>query len=230
MNFSLAGCSAQLPQGVQLAVAPVRDAMQELCAAEQVMVEKAVSSRQQEFSSARVLAHQTLQKLGLDHAPILAAEDRSPKWPEGILGSISHSRTWCAAVIAKRASPLLGLGIDIEDQRPLKQDLFAEILTAEEIHAMETHLPTADHSTHVLAIFGMKEAVFKAMHPLGNHGLGFHAMEVNGLAQGMAAQIKPLPDLQRRLPLGCLPQLHHLRQNEALLSVVLILEPAGPAT
>ncbi|MFK5957170.1 MAG: 4'-phosphopantetheinyl transferase superfamily protein [Planctomycetota bacterium] len=228
MNSSLAALSSQLPAGVKLSVAPVRDAMQELCAEEQAMVEQAIRSRQQEFASARILAHQALQQLGFPSTPLLANEDRSPQWPQEILGSLSHSRHWCAALIAQKTSSLLGLGVDVEDDRPLKQNLFAEILTGNEMDAMEKHLPLTEHSIFVLAVFGMKEAVYKAMHPLGNHGLGFHAMEVDGFAQGQRPKVKPLQDLERRLPAGCLLQLHHIRQNKTLLSIALLLEPTMP--
>ena len=222
MIENLAQLQSRLPEGVFLELGKVHDATPALYAEEQALVAKAVESRRNEFSSARALAHQLLRQLGFPSAPLLCLEDRSPDWPPSILGSLSHSRKQCAALLARKSESLIGLGVDVEDHRPLKQNLFAEILTHAEIVNMQAALPEQEHATHVLAIFGIKEAVFKAMHALGNHGLGFHAMEVDVLKDKSRPIIFPLTDLQQRLPQGCLPEVHHLRQDEILLSVVLL--------
>ena len=193
------------------------------------MVATAVDSRRFEFSSARVLAHKVLQQLGHDHGPLLALQDRSPNWPQGVLGSLSHSRTQCAALIAEQQPHLLGLGVDVEDIRPLKPNLFAEILTTAEMETMAKAVPEALHAIHALTIFGIKEAVYKAMLPLGNQGLGFHAMEVDALSDPSQPKIRALAALQQRLPLGCLPQILHLREDEFLLSVA-VLQTSIPPT
>lgn len=220
---------SRLPDGVVLEVGSVHNAMNELCPEEQAMVAQAVESRRFEFSSARSLAHQILNALGREKTPLLAHKDRSPAWPKGVLGSLSHSRKHCAALIADKHPLLLGLGVDIEDQRLMKPNLFEEILTSAELDQMKAALPEDQHATHVLAIFGIKEAVFKAMWPLINHGLGFHAMEVDALTNPSQPKVKPLAGLQQRLPLGCLPQVHHFRRSDLLLSVA-VLEAPGRTT
>ena len=230
VQSTLAQLQRRLPEGVLLELAEVEDAVDALWPEEQALVAKAVESRRQEFSSARVLAHHLLHKLKVPSAPLLSLADRSPAWPTEILGSLSHSRKRCAALVACKTKSLLGLGVDVEDLRPLKQNLFAEILTAKEIETMEAALPVEQHATHVLAVFGIKEAMFKAMHALGNHGLGFHAMEVDVLNDGSRPRVLPLADLQQRLPRGCLPQVHHLREDEILLSVALLEGPASPTS
>ena len=226
---NLARLRSRLPARVVLEVGAVHNAMEKLCLEEQAMVAQAVETRRFEFSSARVLAHKVMLQLGHAAAPLLAHPDRSPAWPDGIVGSLSHSRKYCAALIATKHPQLLGLGVDIEDLRPLNPNLFDEILTPTEIDIMQTLLPEERHAIHVLSIFGIKEAVFKAMLPLGNHGLGFHAMEADVLTDPSQPKVKALADLQRRLPLGCLPRVHHIRQNEAFLSVA-VLETPKPMT
>ncbi|MDA0667103.1 MAG: 4'-phosphopantetheinyl transferase superfamily protein [Planctomycetota bacterium] len=220
---------SRLPDGVILEIGVVHNAMQKLCPEEQAMVAQAVASRRFEFSTARVLAHKVMLQLGHIEAPLFAHQDRSPAWPEGIVGSLSHSRKHCAALIANQHPQLLGLGVDIEDLRPLKPNLFDQILTPVELDMMQAALPEKQHATHVLTIFGIKEAIFKAMLLLGNHGLGFHAMEIDVLSDPSQPKVKALADLQQRLPLGCLPQVHHLKRNQVLLSVA-VLEATKPIT
>lgn len=222
MNHDLATLRSRLPDGVLLETSAVHDATGEICAEEQAMVATAVDSRRFEFSSARVLAHKILNQLGRNQGPLLSHPDRSPAWPQGVLGSLSHSRTQCAALIAEQKPQLLGLGVDVEDLRPMKPNLFAEILTRAEMECMTSTVPENLHVAHVLTIFGIKEAVYKAMLPLGNQGLGFHAMEVDVLSDPLQPKVRPLADLQQRLPLGCLLQVLHHRQDKILLSVVIL--------
>lgn len=227
--------SLQLPKSwralhpdLRIEIAEVIDHSAALHEQEQAMIAKAVESRRQEFSSGRRLAHQLLQSFDCDTPALLALEDRSPSWPDGMLGSLSHSRRWCAGVLVPQGRGLLGVGIDVEDARPLSADLEEVILTAQE-RAWLQELP-ADGPSLALSAFSIKEAVYKAVHPLGNVGLGFHAMELDFRADPTCPQLLPSEDLLQRLPAATLPQVHHLRQNDALLSLVLIADqPTPPA-
>jgi 4'-phosphopantetheinyl transferase EntD len=214
-----------LPPSLLLEISPVTNCVAELHEQEQALVAHAVQSRRQEFSSARRLARNLLLQLGMSDLPLLANQDRSPAWPTGILGSLSHSRKWCAAAICPTDQNLLGVGVDIEDRHTLRLDLFPEILTSAELKRMHDHLPAEQHPEFVLSTFSIKEALYKAMWPLGNVGLGFHALELDFGYNFARPDILPLPDLKRRLPAGCLPEAHHVRHDKALLSVVLLPAP-----
>src|SRR5690606_7567998 len=62
----------------------------------------AVNKRQTEFLAGRLCAHEALRRLlGVPSIPAVA-EDRSPCWPSGVVGSITHGGGW-AGVIAARA-------------------------------------------------------------------------------------------------------------------------------
>jgi 4'-phosphopantetheinyl transferase EntD len=215
----------RLPPGILLDIAPVTDCVAELHEQEQVLVAHAVQSRRQEFSSARRLAKTLLLQLGMADLPLLAHQDRSPAWPTGILGSLSHSRKWCAAAICPTHQNLLGIGVDVEDRHTLRQELFPEILTPAELERMQLSLPAEQQPAFVLSVFSIKEALYKAMWPLGNTGLGFHALELDFGDSPICPNILPLPDLQSRLPAGCSPEAHHARHNGTLLSVVLLPAP-----
>jgi 4'-phosphopantetheinyl transferase EntD len=215
----------RLPPGLLLDIAPVTDCFAALHKLEQALVANAVPSRRQEFSSARCLAKKLLLELDIADQPLIANQDRSPIWPLGILGSLSHSRQWCAAAVCTKDQNLLGVGIDVEDRTTLRQDLFPEILTPAELEQMRLSLPADQHPAFVLCVFSIKEALYKAMWPLGNTGLGFHALELDFGKSSTCPNILPLADLQCRLPAGCSPEAHHARHNGTLLSVVLLPAP-----
>lgn len=220
---ALADFRQQLPQSLLLEVAPVKDHLADLLPEERDIVAHAVASRRCEFSSARYLAHRLLREIGCFPQPLLLLDDRSPSWPQGVLGSLSHSRHWCAALITQIGGKILGVGVDLEDQRPLRAELFPEILTLREREALATIESREQQSVQALASFSLKEAVYKCMYPVGNTGLGFHAVEVSTPYSPSHPQLLPLDDLQRRLPNNSLLNAYQLRQNDAVLSVVLLI-------
>jgi enterobactin synthetase component D len=54
-------------------------------------IEKSVAKRQTEDLAGRVLLRQMQQQLGLTSMQILPGEDRSPQWPDGQQGLLSHT-------------------------------------------------------------------------------------------------------------------------------------------
>src|SRR6267143_5303514 len=80
---------------------------------------RAVLKRRREFTAGRVCARAALERLGIRGFPIVAAPDRSPVWPPGIVGSLSHCGDYCGAAVARRGS-IAGVGLDVERARPLQ--------------------------------------------------------------------------------------------------------------
>lgn len=127
---------------------------------------KAVSKRQTEFLAGRICAHEALRRLtGTAMIPAIA-EDRSPCWPSGVVGSITHGAGWAAAVTA-RAESWRGLGLDAEKLLPSARAdrLAAEILTPGELEGY-IELPDAQRALRVTLTFSIKESLFKALYPL----------------------------------------------------------------
>jgi 4'-phosphopantetheinyl transferase EntD len=69
--------------------------------------------RRRDFRAGRACARQALTRLGLAPAPLLRRPDRSPAWPSGAVGSISHCPGFCAAAVAS-AARYGALGLDVE--------------------------------------------------------------------------------------------------------------------
>lgn len=143
---------------------------------EATAVTKAVDKRRREFATARVLAREGLERFfdvrGFD---LLNAEDRSPIWPQGIEGSISHSNTraWVALVDATFGT----IGIDGEGRDELKQDLWHLTLLDEEVAHLET-LDASIRGRRALTLFSAKEALYKAQYPRSGAFMGYMALRV----------------------------------------------------
>src|SRR5262249_37950297 len=86
--------------------------------AEEELVAQTVPKRRYEFATGRRCARAALAQLGFPPAPLLAGPDRAPLWPDGVVGSITHTDSYRAAAVA-RAEQLCSVGIDAEPNLPL---------------------------------------------------------------------------------------------------------------
>jgi len=122
-----------------------------------------------EFAHGRMHARIALARLGSRGAVVSMAPDRSPIWPPGFTGSISHVRADRAngcdgqvmAVVA-RLSDCAGVGLDLERTGMLAPEHWNLFLTATEMAAMALR-PVAQRSTLVHGLWSAKEAVMKAL-------------------------------------------------------------------
>jgi 4'-phosphopantetheinyl transferase EntD len=131
---------------------------------EQVAIRHAVARRRHEFIAGRVLARAAMVGLGAQPQCVPAGPDRSPAWPPGIVGSITHSVSWCAVAVA-RADEVGSIGIDIEEAGAVGPELWPTVCTAAELEWLAT-LPEQDRAGAATILFSAKEAVFKAQYPL----------------------------------------------------------------
>ncbi|MCK0753844.1 4'-phosphopantetheinyl transferase family protein [Chromohalobacter japonicus] len=126
----------------------------------------AIAKRRAEFLAGRLCARDALRAVtGRAEVPGIAA-DRSPCWPMGALGSITHSGGFAAALAAPRTA-WQGLGLDAET--PLStaraERLSPQILTPEE-RDWRNRLPTEAQALFTTLAFSSKESLFKALYPL----------------------------------------------------------------
>jgi 4'-phosphopantetheinyl transferase EntD len=142
----------------------------ELLPAEAACTQDMVEKRRLEFTHGRHCAHQAMRKLGLPVRPILKGTDRAPIWPEDICGSISHSGTSAAAVIAPREQ-LAVIGLDLETAGPLNSDIADMICRPDERTA-------SDNGDRAKLLFSIKEAVYKCIYPMIKCYVDFQEMEI----------------------------------------------------
>jgi 4'-phosphopantetheinyl transferase EntD len=140
-------------------------------------LERAVAKRRFEFGTARVCARRALAMLGVAPVALVPGPDRAPRWPEGVVGSITHTDDWCAVVVAP-ATTVRALGIDAETVRPLEPRLARDIVTPREAAFLEQARPHADYDELLILHFSAKEAYYKCQYPLTGEFLGFHDVEL----------------------------------------------------
>ncbi|CAB3638105.1 4'-phosphopantetheinyl transferase family protein [Achromobacter pestifer] len=120
--------------------------------------------RQAEFQAGRELAAALLASLGSASTQVGVAKDRSPIWPDGYLGSISHSRRLVGVAIGRKRE-VRGIGIDIEaiaNEREV--EAIESVCMRPEERKMDPGALTRAQFTTLL--FSSKEAFYKCMHPL----------------------------------------------------------------
>ncbi|MEY2932175.1 MAG: hypothetical protein RL033_2924 [Pseudomonadota bacterium] len=139
-------------------------------------VANAVESRRQQYTAGRLLARQAWRELGVAPVPLLNDEQRVPRWPEGIVGSITHTHGWCAAVVA-RTEQVSALGVDVEAATPLDVDLWERICRPEE-RALLFAQPERAAGLLAKATFSAKESIYKALYPRVRVFLDFQAMHI----------------------------------------------------
>lgn len=132
-------------------------------------------ARRREFALGRGCARAALARLGVEDAALPAEPDRRPRWPEGIVGSLSHCDAVCAVAVARRG-PIAGLGLDVERDGRVGDALAQRIGTPAELaHLAALRARAIDARTW---LFSAKESVYKVYYPLARHPLGFRDVEI----------------------------------------------------
>ena len=136
-------------------------------------VPRATKARLQEFTAGRSAARSALRLLGHPECSVPMQMDRSPRWPQGVTGSISHCDGACLALLGWRRD-WAGIGLDLEPANALETLLWPEILTSDERAA----LPDSAQGLAALKIFMAKEAVYKAQYSVTGKLFGYDGLHV----------------------------------------------------
>lgn len=142
----------------------------------------AVEKRQREFCAGRLAAKVALEKLGIVGTAVPMAADRSPTWPSGIAGSITHTAELAACVVARKTD-VPALGIDLEVTGAVPPEIWDSVFTKDEVAALNARA-VAERGPLATLIFSAKEAFYKMQYPLTHQWVEFHAAEVRINASG----------------------------------------------
>jgi len=126
---------------------------------EELQVANAVSKRRFEFISGRRCARKALARIGVKPCALVADENRVPKWPTGVVASISHSMKLCCAVAA-HSDAIVCLGVDLETTTRISPGVIERVT-----HPLEKAYVN-DGPARGSLIFSAKEAFFKAQFPV----------------------------------------------------------------
>ena len=153
-----------------------------LCPEEESLLRHAVRARRREFALGRAAARAALAKLGVPVARIGVRADRTPIWPDGFVGSITHCDGFCGAVVA-RSSDIAGIGFDAEASAPLP-DGVGRIIYGEEEGEHFSALPAINGLDWGKLAFSAKEAFYKCFFPLTQCKLNFRDVRVRFSVMG----------------------------------------------
>lgn len=168
--------------------------------AEMAFVESAGEKRRQDFASGRRCARLALQNIGLPAVAILSDVNGAPRWPDGVIGSISHTRGLTVASVAENKR-VKGVGIDAEHLRgAFPADVFGMIATEAEILRMRRCLATdAERARYV--VFSAKESVFKCFYSAFQESVALDNIEIH-LDAGMTSFHAAIPHHGEQILIG----------------------------
>jgi 4'-phosphopantetheinyl transferase EntD len=127
---------------------------------EEALVAKAAAKRRREFALGRCCARKALAALGHDNAVIGRRDNGAPLWPDRVVGSITHTSGYAAALVAD-ASLFSGMGLDAERVGGVTPNLWPRLFDAAERDYLES-LDEADRRLAATLFFCAKEACYKA--------------------------------------------------------------------
>lgn len=129
--------------------------------------------RQAEFFAGRLAAHTALKAFNQVPVSIPINPDRTPAFPPGFCGSISHSGEQAVALVACSNPSVLRPGIDIQTIVTIEQSADIQPLVATEGELAIMTAAGLSREMAVTAIFSAKEALYKALFPLVGDVLEF---------------------------------------------------------
>jgi enterobactin synthetase component D len=147
-------------------------------------IKKAVDKRQAEFLAGRFAAKLAIlnSKLKHDKADCIVAIglNRSPVWPKGICGSITHIEGY-AICMASSLDDYESIGIDLEKIIPneLAMDIKETIIDSSELSILNSiNMPFNELLT---LVFSVKESLFKALYEFVAIYFDFHEAKILGI-------------------------------------------------
>ena len=145
-------------------------------------LEGAIAKRRREYLAGRVSARRALRDLLGDAASggeIGADDDDVPRWPEGVVGSISHGAGFGFAAVAS-ADRYEGVGVDVERVVSPRQAgrLGARVLNEREMSLRRGAAGGLTEAEMFTLAFSAKESAYKALFPRHRRVLGFSDVEL----------------------------------------------------
>jgi enterobactin synthetase component D len=134
-------------------------------------------NRKEQYLIGRYCAYRALRSAGFAgdfHLP--SNDDGSPLWPEGHVGSITHTKNYVSAIVGL-TTIYRGLGID--SQLIMNEKTFISIhkkvMTQNEL---QMTLPGWNFLEVATLVFSFKESIYKCLRPLCGQFFGFSDAEI----------------------------------------------------
>ena len=190
---------------------------------EEPLIAKSVAKRRNEFVTVRYCARLALEEIGVAPTPILKGEKGEPCWPDGVVGSLTHTEGFRGAAVAPKGA-VRSIGIDAEPHGVLPTGVLDAISIPAE-RAEISAMPGGLHWDRIL--FCAKEATYKAWYPVTQRWLGFEDAHIvfdiddGGTTGGFESTILIDPAARSGPPLTSLRGRWSVHDGLALTAIVL---------
>jgi 4'-phosphopantetheinyl transferase EntD len=154
-----------LPPFVRVSAGRLLDDMAPLTPVERASAGIVDHVRMAELEVGRVYAKRALAMMGIENVDLPVGPDRAPRWPVGVVGSLTHVRGHDGGHVAAAvgwARNIRGIGIDVEYTMAPAPEVWKAILTKRELEHISA-LPADRRGPEVLNRWCTKEAATKAL-------------------------------------------------------------------
>ncbi len=178
--------------------------------------------RVREFTLGRAAARTALERLGAAPSPVLAGKRGEPIWPEGIVGSISHSDDH-AVVAASKAEKYRGIGLDLQSlRRGINEDIARRICHPAELSWCAQGNTANELQLRLLAVFSAKETLFKTLYPLSRAVFYFLDAELRWDNEKQSFRTILLKDLKDVFKAGSEYEIRFVSNGNMILTTLLL--------
>jgi enterobactin synthetase component D len=164
--------------------------------------EQRLAQYQLQYAAGRACAAQLLHKLGAAVTAVGRADDRSPQWPAGFVGSITHSDEVVGVAVMPCASGR-SLGIDLEPMIATEavDEIQAVCLSGRE--RVLWHQSQMSLMAFTTLCFSAKEALYKCLYPIVGVFFEFHDVEIQSInVASQTLQVRLLRQLSAEFSSG----------------------------
>lgn len=156
----------------------------------------ATASRQAEFITGRHCSAAALQDFGFEQHLVGYNPDRSPLWPPGIRGAISHKHQ-IAIAMASDSADFIGLDIETELAGSRVERIKSKIIDDQEEAIIRTS--GTEFISGFTQVFSAKETLYKAIYPYLGRYLGFSTSKLKQISE-RSLTLELREDLAQELP------------------------------
>lgn len=135
----------------------------------------------------RLAAQSAMAALGIDPVSIPRGPEGEPRWPEGVVGSISHTHGLAVAVVGA-AGAYATVGIDVERRERTLDERARGVVCHPDEHAWLDEPPPLPAQPLMLLV-SAKEVVFKAYYPVTGVRLGYRDAILAPDDEGITARV-----------------------------------------
>lgn len=144
---------------------------------DEALAQGASQTRRRDVALGRACARAALGQMGVT-GTVGRAPHGAPLWPPGVTGSITHTRGYAAAVVARDGR---ALGIDAEEAGRVEEKLWPRLFTDDERAWLAGQ---GDIAVMATVLFAAKEAAFKTTNPGAGVALQFQGFQIDVTGPG----------------------------------------------